>query len=491
MYHEAFKLLKGRKLIKIFLLLLLFLISFFVRFFPVNLGSHYWDEAVYLQHAEIFSGQRSMEKFNEFDIRPPLLPLMISLSYIVSHSIISAHFVVSILSALGIIVIFFLAKEIFDEETAVFSSLLYALIPLNITLSHDILVDSFLPTFWAASALFVIKSAKTGERLHKVLAGIFIGFSILTKFTSLLLVFLPLFVFFFSKEKRERTERKFFTYFISSIKEMTLIVCSAILVVLPYLVWVAILFGNPLYTFINAFLVVNLDIPTSFTILYTQFNKIFPVLFLFGLFLFILNAVLERKIDRFVASIGLFSLIFFVTIHFVTHKEIRFLLPIIPFLTIISVNGFIRGIVGRSKKATKLIFLIFFLIIVLGIISTNPKLKLLTNGNFFINPTSTAYNAALWLQKNTLPDTIIYTNTQYPVLAYYSNRTIIVLPFWRSFQNNITEVMNRKGYYTLFSETARSREPTIDFVKSDKRFTLINKFGNGRDEVFIYEYNPI
>ena len=109
----------------------------------------------------------------------------------------------------------------------------------------------------------------------------------------------------------------------------------------------------------------------------------------------------------------------------------------------------------------------------------------LKNGHFLINEQNELLEAANWIKNNTPKDTVIYVNTQYPVIAYFSERKVKVLPFWRSFQENLSEVMSEDGYYILFKELSQLREPTLKFVEQDARFELIKEIGN---KIYIFKY---
>jgi len=462
-------------------LISLFVIGFFIRFFPVRIGFHYWDECVYLQHAEIISGFRDASLFNEFDIRPPLLPVLLAFGYQAYHSIITAHFVVSFISSLGILIIFLFARELFDEKVATLSALIYTFLPLNVALSHDILVDTLLPVFWMLVFLFCIKTIKTNKKSFSVLAGIFLGLSFLLKFTSLLLFFFIFLIFYLYQSKQSRK-------ICEILKRTWLIYFTSFLVILPYLAWNFLYFGNPIYTVVMAYKVVNWDTPTSFLILYLNFNQLFPLFLLFGIFLLFYLKTRGYSMEREEQMLLIVFLIFFLSLHFITHKEIRFLLPVAPLITILSSKGF-EDFLDFSKRFEKL-RAIFYLVIVallfLTLCTESSRIFCnLKNGHFLINEQNELLEAANWIKNNTPKDTVIYVNTQYPVIAYFSERKVKVLPFWRSFQENLSEVMREDGYYILFKELSQLREPTLKFVEQDARFELIKEIGN---KIYIFKY---
>jgi len=467
----------------IYILITIFVIGFFIRFFPIRVGFHYWDECVYLQHAEIISGFRDASLFNEFDIRPPLLPVLLAVGYQVYHSIVMAHFVISFISSLGILIIFLFAKELFNEKVGILSSLIYTFLPLNVALSHDILVDTLLPTFWMLVFLFCIKTIKTNKKSFSFLTGIFLGLSFLLKFTSIILFFFVFLIFYLYQPKQSRK-------ICQILKKAGLIYFSSFLVILPYLIWNFFYFGNPIYTVIMAYLVVNWDTPTSFLILYLNFNQLFPLFLLFGIFLLFYLKTRGYPIEKEEQILLIIFLIFFLSIHFITHKEIRFLLPISPLITILSSKGFVDFLDFLNIKFEKLKVVFYFgvaALVFLTLCSEFPHIFYnLENKHFLINEQNELTEAANWLKNNTQKDSVIYVNTQYPVIAYFSERKVKVLPFWRKFQDNLSEVMREDGYYILFKELSQVREPTLKFVEQDTRFKLIKVIGN---KIYIFKYN--
>jgi hypothetical protein len=66
----------------------LILIGFLLRVFVTN--CYYWDELVYLQHSEILSGK--VNNYNEFDLRPPMLSILIAGLYYFWHNPLVANF---------------------------------------------------------------------------------------------------------------------------------------------------------------------------------------------------------------------------------------------------------------------------------------------------------------------------------------------------------------------------------------------------------------
>lgn len=468
--------------------LVLFLISFFIRFFPVRTGFHYWDECVYLQHAEIIAGDRSESLFNEFDIRPPLLPLFIAGIYQFSHSLIAAHFIVALISSLGIILIFLVGKELFNDKVAILSALIFSLIPLNIQMSHDIMVDAILPTLWLATCLFNIYALKRNKLLFYFLTGVLLGLSVLLKFSSLsLLVIVPItfLIYNFNEVKLKKFK-------ILYDKRLIIFLIGTLLVLFPYLYWVQVKFGFFLYTIILGAAVVNWDTPTNWPIFFKNLQGLLPLSFFIGI-LFLIGILIKNKMTNqknLKEMLFIFSYLFvpILLISNLNHLEVRFLLPITPFLTLFAALGFI--IIAEIKKLKKFLISIIVMAIILSVFAVINiwSIQELSKGNFILNGNKPAImEASLWLRSNTEEGDILYANHQWPVIAYYSARPTIVLPLSEKFQDRIEEFMLNDGYLILPSSSPK-KEPSLDFLLKDRRFNLIKTFEDSEEKVYIFNY---
>ncbi len=485
---------KTQKLIIFIVLVILFLVGFLIRFFPLRTGFHYWDETVYLQHAEIISGTRPIDNYNEFNIRPPLISLLISLISLLGHNLIMAHLAISLFSALGIIFIFFLGKEIFNKKIALLASFFYTFLPLSIVLSHDILVDTILPTFWILTFLFTFKTIKNKKVTPAILTGVFLGLSILLKFSSIILlpfIFIIFFIEYLSYNKDKKTKKRIFSSFLNILKnkKFWLIIISTIIILSPYLVWETIYFDNPVYSIVRGFLVIEGD-ATSFLTYLSEFNKLFPYVLLAGL-VFLFLAKFKNKTSTAETCLLLTTIIFFFLMCLISHKEIRYLMPLTPMLVLLSAKGFFDFLgffKSRYLKVLLLVILVFVSVIYSVNITRSINTNLLNVNVLIINEENSLTETGAWLNINLPANATIYANTQYALIAYYSNRKVEVLPFWRSFQNNLTEVMDKEGYYVLFENVPR--EPTFEFVQKDPRFRFIKEFNSEGDRILVYRYDP-
>src|SRR5262249_3333063 len=133
--------------------------------FPLTY-SHFWDEAVYLQHAKVMLDGR--DNYSELSSRPPLLSAMYALGFALWDSVYVANIIQGIVSSLAIVFLFLYVRRAFGTVPALFAAALLAFTPFVMRVSHELLTDGpALTLMLAAMWLF----DKPGTRFA-LLAGI-------------------------------------------------------------------------------------------------------------------------------------------------------------------------------------------------------------------------------------------------------------------------------------------------------------------------------
>src|SRR3989344_5389816 len=105
-----------KKIVIYFFLTLMLVINFMMILWPLQ-TSHWWDETVYLQHAEvIFSGKTN---YDEFEFRPPMLSILLASGFLFKHHVFTARVIVALFGGLGSFFLsgFFLAVAILTRFT--------------------------------------------------------------------------------------------------------------------------------------------------------------------------------------------------------------------------------------------------------------------------------------------------------------------------------------------------------------------------------------
>jgi len=450
----------------IFLVLFILLIAgFSLRFFSTD--CYYWDELVYLQHAEILSGK--VDNYNEMDFRPPLLPMVISGAYVFWHNPLIANILVSVFASVSILFIYLVGKEMFDSKTGLIAAVLLAFWPIHIYFSKTLLVHTTAMFFALLFLFFLKKGEQRNNGWFFGLAGAFAGLSILTRFTYLILI--PLIgVDFLLFRKRYNLKNIFFGAGGFSA------------IILPYLGWAYTMFGNPLYTFKTASLIVSWSTKQPWYFYLVNLWIFLGLIGVVGLGSWISFRLKDKRMSKEEILLWSWILLPFIYLSFkLTHKEVRFLIVALVPIILISAAGINRLLKKIKNKTFMFIFLIAAILSSFFLFIYDPYIRTCD---------SDAQKASGWIMNNSDKDDIIYAQHEFPALAYYTNRKIILAPFDKErFFNKTVNHMNKQGYYVYFEEQKKNKNfPKVEEIKNDTRFELAKKIENKND---VYIYNII
>ncbi|MBD3407685.1 MAG: hypothetical protein GF411_16325 [Candidatus Lokiarchaeota archaeon] len=157
-----------------------------------------WDEVVYITQARELAEQGLIMQFEQY--RPPLWPMLLGIIFLITgYSPIVAE-ITSWLIGIGMLFSFWkLYNKVLDEKEANLAYLLTLSLPIIwLNLGGRIMSESLMILFGNFFLAIVIpKAMKLSEENRNIkdyfLAGIFLGLSILTRFTAVLLV-IPVFL---------------------------------------------------------------------------------------------------------------------------------------------------------------------------------------------------------------------------------------------------------------------------------------------------------
>lgn len=464
---------------KIFLtsLAVILVAGFLLRLFPLRGGYHYWDETVYLQHAEIMTGE-SPNNYNEFEFRPILFPLTLAGVFLISHSLLSAHLAVVGLSSLVIILVYILGKELYSRQTAIIAAAIYAVSPLGIVLSHDILVDPILPLFWILTAFSLTRALRTDKRTYFVLTGLMAAFAVLMKFTSLVILPAIAFIVLISYFRDNQTDiDALVTQARSFVIEQKnwLMVVGFFAGTLPYLLWSYLEFGSALHVFAAA--LTKSGARDAFITYLNGWNKYLLAPLYVGIPLFFWKIELKR-LENYLPVIFFLSL-YLPLQFFLANKEHRFLMPVLPFIVLIAAEGLRKLRSGEIFDNLKLSKSIFAFLIITSLVMIPSSMQ---ERNVFAQGLSTDWEAPVmetgeWLNQNTDEEALVYTNYQYPALGYYSKRDIVWFREYEPIDQIVGEEIDTPGYVYLSTESPYPH-PSLEELESDPRFELSKTFEN-------------
>lgn len=180
----------------------------------------YFDEAYYWVWSQNFDwGYYS---------KPPMIAWVISLATsIFGDSSLVLKSISILIYPLTATVIYLSTKTLFNERTALYAGVLFFTTPAVSLSSMIISTDVVLLLFWALTLYMFILALKYDLLIYWILAGIFGGLGLLSKYTMILFVISALLYLFFSQtHKKILTNKKFY---------LTLIL--ALLIFIPNLIW--------------------------------------------------------------------------------------------------------------------------------------------------------------------------------------------------------------------------------------------------------------
>jgi len=160
--------------------------------------------------------------------QPPMTAIVVALFSFYKGTLLTVRLAPIVLVLGTTIIVYLLAKEMFqDERIAFWSGLLVNIAPIFAIGSVITTTDSPLGFFWVLTFYFVYKATNSQKRYWWWLSGLALGFSLLSKFIA---VCIPISIFLFllfSKEKRKWLMRK----------EPYLALLLSLLVFSPVIVW--------------------------------------------------------------------------------------------------------------------------------------------------------------------------------------------------------------------------------------------------------------
>lgn len=394
------------------LVFILAILAFLIRAFPIDLSYFFWDETVYLLNAEYFASGSA--PYTEIITRPPFLSFI--LSPFTENIEIFSRLILSLLNSLLIPVVYLLGKEL-NKKIGLMSSFFVAFFPFHIMAGKWIMTDALSALFISLTVLLFWKGLKNNKTIFTYLGAFFLGISILTKFTNLILfiILLPLIIYFRKNYSKRNILISFFIFIIT---------------VLPYLIFNYKLFDSMFYTFERAFHVVRTAEPVSFLFTLFSIYDFFGIIILLFFVLGIYNIIKKKELNfqYFLIFWSLFSLIFYIILlqrgvakPLTIEWEVeRFLFPaFIPIIIIASYS------IQRFFKKTSYIYIIIIIFILLNIPAySRAYIPAIEHENGLREVTK---ELGLYIKENTEEEEIVHCITNCPVLAYYSKRKIKIM----------------------------------------------------------------
>ncbi|MCK5624403.1 glycosyltransferase family 39 protein [Candidatus Pacearchaeota archaeon] len=430
--------------------------------FSYNFNNGYWSDYV------------PLGEWPKAGFRPPVLPYTLAIWYLLGLGNL-VKFFMCIIGALSVWGVFLLSKKIFNKEVAIYSSVFLALLPLHVVYSAKLLSSLYATFFLLFAILFFWKGFEENKDKYKILFGVFLALSLLTRYTVLWL-FLIFPIYLLIKNKN-----------FSFLKDKYLwySILSFFVILIPWLCFGKSTYENFLGAFMHGIRAASTGHAESvfFYVVNSYMFSILALVVILCVFLFFYKKQFRSKEVLF---LFLWIFLFFIISSIYHYKEIRFLLPISPAICILS--GFFVSQL-KTKKLRKTIFSIIILFLVTSLILQFGFTYHKEN-----NPTNLCFIEANKFLKNLEENSVVMTDES-PRVYYYSKKETHFYPRpmgLEGLNNLVNNYYEEKEVYILFTDFDMPLNNEINIqIKQDLDDNFEKSFECSEDTGFsaIYKYN--
>lgn len=432
------------------ILILIFVIALIIRtIFLFSSPLKIWDETVYanlgydlsknpLEYSvenngwsDFIPGGKSPYSWPNIGFRAPLLPYLLSILYLLKLDFFIEFFIL-IIGALSVCLVYLFGKKIFNEKTAFYSAILLSILPLHVIYSAKILTDVLFSFFVLLTFFSFWKGYEENNKRHKILFGVFLALTLLSRYTALWIM--PIFLFYFIiRDKSLKFLKDKYLWYAIGVFFLTLI---------PWFLYSYLNYNNILGAFIHGFKASGywggLQSWYFFFDYWWQMFSIIGFIFLAGL-IYILYK--KEFMKRSIYLLLIWFAFFLGMAIYMPHKEDRFILAIVPVIVLIS--GYF---IDKIKEYKKLILIAIVIICLFSLHSqfyNNHKNSYTDTNKCFLEA-----NKFLSNEKNAIiiteESTIVYYYTKQET-HFYPN------PWNYNYLITIAQSYNKKTPFVLFT----------------------------------------
>ena len=346
-------------------LIILFLIALAIRVaFIFSTPVKLWDETIYINLGYDLSNNPFDYSFanngwSDFipgglypkaGFRAPLLPYLASFMYFINLDFL-IDFLIPFLGALSVILVYVLGKELFNKRAGLISALFFAFIPLHVFYSSRVLTDVLLTFFVLLTFISFIKGYEKGDKKYKVLFGLFLALSLLSRYTALWIM--PVFLFYFLiRDKSLKFLNDKYLWYSIGIFFLTLV---------PWLIYSVFEYSNPIWALIHGMKASTYwgGVQPWYFFFEFWWDMFSIVGFVFAVAL--IHVLYTKKFMKKEFYLLLIWFVFFLIMAiYMPHKEDRFIIPLIPPLVILTAF-FVSGLKRYSRIVVVMITLVLII----------------------------------------------------------------------------------------------------------------------------------
>jgi len=410
------------------LIILILIFSFLIRVtFLIYSPLRGWDETVYLNlgyhlSKNPFDYSLKNSGWNDFipstDIkygwpnigfRAPLLPYILSVFYSLNLFFL-IPIIVPFIGTLSVFLSYILGGKLFSKIVGLYSAILFSLIPIHVYSSGKIWTDTLVVFFVLLTLISFWEGYEKENVKYKVLFGLFLALAIMARYTSLWMV--PIFfVYFLIRDNSLKFLKDKYLWYAIGIFSLTLF---------PWFAYGFVYYGNFLGAFIHGYKAAGYwggTQPWSFFL--ENSWKIFSIVGILSIISFLYILIKKEFLRREIYFLLILIVFFSSIVLAMPHKEVRFIMPIVPVICLIS--GFF---IDKLKKYKNVVFGIVCIVLTTSLwgifkVEYNNAYAGINlcflRGNEFLTIDS--------IDKNSL----IITN-QLPIVYYYTKKDVHLYP---------------------------------------------------------------
>lgn len=426
----------------------------------------WWDEAVYMGLGRgVANGFYSLEQGTNIEsFRPPLFPFLI---FPLSESILAVRLFVVMISAISVIAAYYLTKEMFGKDCALWTSLFLSTSQLFVFFSTKALTEPLFITLVSFSLLFFIKDGK-GYKTYALLSGALAGLALITRYLgTILLVAYALYLIFLVWKRSDIRK---------TLAKYALFCTGLLLAMAPWLALSYAYYGNPLGAYFTNMAIYASSMPSGLFDYMAGFYEFSGPMVVF----YALGAYATLKVKR--KEKILLLLLFCLPIIFYAlapHKEPRYMLSYAPVYALFSGLALTHKFKFAGKSMQYLAILACAVCLIAGVsFIWNDR----QNGEGLVT-------AANYLKGITEAKGVVMTES-YPYTYYFSERRAIRFPENAEDVNKTIESNDIK-YVLLYKFEPGNPAYATSYFESDARFSRLMSFGQWGDQeaVVIYKIN--
>lgn len=401
--------------------------------------------------------------------RAPLLPYIISLFYFVKMSFL-IPFLIPTFAALSVYLVYILGKNLFNKEVGLYSSMIFSVVPIHLLCSEKVWSDVLVVFFMLLTFISFWIGYEKNNKKHKVLFGVFLALSILSRYTAMWLVPVFLLFFIFRDRSIKFLKDKYLWFGISAFA----------LILIPWLIYGYVYYGNPIGSFIHGFKASTYwGGVQSWNYFFKNFWRIFSaiaVLFVPAfLYVFYKKDFLKREVYLLLTWV----ILFFAMAMYMPHKEDRYILLAVPVISLIS-GYFILSLKKFKYVVLGLVCIVSFYSFFIEfkgeyVAPRNKSVVCFVEGNKF-------------LSKNIGKDSLVMSN-QSPQVHYYSNKKVVPYPRVNNFLEFKDYINNsyKNDLYIFFANYDMAMDSNMK-KDLDNNFEKVYECSQGDGYSTVYRY---